>query len=338
MRLKNIIGFACVFILIGFIGWYFFIIPIKGETGEASIVDIPLKGPITSKKAELSGLAWVGDTLVLLPQYPENFGSNNGVLFAIPKMDILNYLDGKSKEPISPYTIKFIAPGLKDNIQNYEGFEAIGFLSQNIYLTIESGKNNEMMGYLISGTISSDLKEIVMDTSHKVEIPPAIHADNRTDEAFVIMQDKILTFFEINGSNLNPHPTAHVFGLNLVSERTISFPNLEYRVTDAALGPNGEIWVINNVSPNDSELFTKYDPLIEKINNENTFEELQQVERLVKLNFDGRGITLADVPPIQIKLEKKPRNWEGLVLLDNLGFLLVTDKSPDTLLGFIAMP
>jgi hypothetical protein len=338
MKLKNSIGLLSVFIFIGLIGWYFFTLPKRNGSSEQSIVFIPLKGPITSKKAELSGLAWIDDTLVLLPQYPERFGLNEGVLFAIPKQAILDYLDGKSKEPISPYTIKFIAPGLKDNIQDYEGFEAIGFWNQNIYLTIESGKNNEMMGHLVSGIISSDLKEIRIDTSHVVDIQPPIQMDNRTDEALVITQNKILTFFEVNGASLNPQPTAHAFSLDLASEGTISFPNLEYRVTDAALDSDGEIWVINKVSPNDTELFPKSDPLIEKYNHGNTPEGIQQVERLVKLNLGTNGITLAGIPPIQITLDKSPRNWEGLALLDNRGFLLATDKSPDTLLGFIAMP
>ncbi len=328
MKLKNLIIFLGLFVIVGLIGWYFFILPNKAGPGEQSIVDIPLTGPITKKKAELSGLAWMGDTLVLLPQYPEKFGPDDGVLFTIPKQAILDYLDGKSKEPISPSTIKFVAPGLSDNIKNYEGFEAIGFWNQNIYLTIESGKNNNMMGYLVSGTISSDSKEIRMDTSNVVEIQPSIQMDNRTDEALVITQNKILTFFEINGAGLNPHPTAHVFGLDLTSEGTILFPNLEYRVTDAALGPNGEIWVINKVSPKDTELFSPFDPL----------KDFRQVEHLVELNYETSGITLADSPPIKIKLDKEPRNWEGLVLLENRGFLLVTDKSPDTLLGFIPMP
>jgi len=29
------------------------------------------------------------------------------------------------------------------------------------------------------------------------------------------------------------------------------------------------------------------------------------------------------------------RNWEGIVRLDNRGFLLATDKFPTTILGFV---
>src|SRR5258705_154871 len=90
--------------------------------------------------------------------------------------------------------------------------------------------------------------------------------DNRTDEALVITQNKILTFFEINGAALNPKPVAHVFNLDLTPEGTISFPSLEYRVTDAALSPDGGIWVINKVAVKDAEIFPTSDPLSEKDN------------------------------------------------------------------------
>lgn len=338
IKRNNLFIFLCIFIVIDLIGWYYFILPSKAGPSEQSILDIPLNGPITKKKAELSGLTWIADTLILLPQYPERFGPNAGVLFAIPKQSILDFLDGKSKEPISPYTIKLTAPGLKESIQDYEGFESIGVWNQTIYLTIESGKNNNMMGYLVSGTISDDLKEIVLDTSHVVEIQPAIQLDNRTDEALVITNNRIITFFEVNGASLNPQPMAHVFNFDLIPEGTISFPNLEYRVTDATLGPNGEVWVINSVSPNDAELFTKSDPLLKQYNDEIMPADVQRVERLVKLNISTTDITLTDNSPIEIRLGKTSRNWEGLVLLDNRGFLLVTDKHPDTMLGFLPNP
>jgi hypothetical protein len=340
MKLKKTIVVLGVFVIIGLMGCYVSA-PQQEETGssEQSVVDILLSGSITKKKAELSGLAWLGDTLILLPQYPEKFGPNEGALFAIQKQTILDYLDGKSMGPITPYKITLSAPGLKDSIQGYEGFESIAFWNQNIYLTIESGKKSDMMGYLVSGTVSTDLKEIILDTSHVVKIRPPIQMDNRTDEALVITENKIFTFFEINGVDLNPKPAAHVFSLDLTPQGTISFPNLEYRVTDAALGPNGEIWVINNLSPKDPELFTQFDPLIEKYNGGTPpVVDVQQVERLVKLNFSTGGITLTNDPLIQIALDKSPRNWEGLVLLDNRGFLLVTDEHPDTMLGFLPMP
>jgi len=309
------------------------------QTGtQKNAITIHLKGPIDTQDAELSGLAWMDDNLVLLPQYPDRFGPGEGVLFSIPKQTILDYLDGKSKEPIVPNKIKFHAPGLADGIKHYQGFEAIGFSNRRVYLTIESGKNDKMMGYLVSGTISADLSEITIDTGHILEIKPAIQMDNRTDESLVIMQNKILTFFEINGAALNQEPAAHVFSLDLAAEGTIPFPALEYRVTDAALDADGAIWVINKVAVKEFELFPKSDPLFDKYHIGSAPGQFPVTERLVRLNLDAAGLTLADAPPIQITVDQLAHNWEGLALLDQRGFLLVTDTNPSTLLVFVPKP
>ncbi|HLO32539.1 MAG TPA: hypothetical protein VK249_25555 [Anaerolineales bacterium] len=305
---------------------------------ERSLTLIPMDGPITSKKAELSGLAWHGDMLILLPQYPERFGQNDGVLFAIPKSAILNYLDGKSQDPITPTTIRLSAPGLKESIHGFEGYEAIGFSGENVYLTIESGKNAKMMGYLVEGKVSADQSELQINTSQVVKIPPPVLLDNRTDEALIVMGDRVLTFFEANGAQVNSSPAAHVFGLDLSPQGTLSFPNLEYRVTDATLGPDGQIWVINHFSPKDTDLLTSSDPLAEKYGKKSPQQQYPQVERLVALKDNPSGITLAGSAPLEFELAKEPRNWEGLVALDRRGFLLVTDKSPDTLLAFVPLP
>lgn len=253
----------------------------------------------------------------------------------IPRQAILDYLDGKSEVPILPNEILLKAPGLKDSIPDYEGFESIGFRDQIVYLTIESGNDQAMMGYLVSGTISADLQEITLDLSHVVGIEPGIQMDNRTDESVIVTQNKIFTFFEVNGAELNPHPAAHVFSLDLTPQGTVSFPNLEYRVTDAALGPNGEIWVINKLSPDEADLFTESDPLVGKGNESG---EAHQVERLVELDLSGTGLTLSKTSPLRIALDKDSRNWEGLALLEDRGFLVVTDEHPDTILGFIPLP
>jgi hypothetical protein len=309
-----------------------------GPVTEQAVFLIPLDGPIAKKSAELSGLAWYGDTLILLPQYPERFGEDGGMLFAIPKQMIMDYLDGKSNTPITPTTIKMIAPGLSDSIHDFGGYEAIAFSGRNIYLTIEAGKNEKMMGYLVTGNISADQSEIRIDTTRIVKIPPPLLMDNRAYEALIVDEDRILAFFEVNGKNLNPSPIAHVFALDLSPLGTIPFPNLEYRVTDAARDSNGQIWVINKFSPNDEDITTRIDPLVEQYGQGTTHQEYGQVERLVALGETSTRITLMDKAPIQLKLFEDVRNWEGLVALDKRGFLLVTDKSPGTLLGFVPLP
>ena len=85
-------------------------LPSTKTIAEQPVTLIPLNGPIAHEDAELSGLAWQGDNLILLPQYPDRFGKDDGILFSIPKSVILDVVDGKSKGPITPTFIQFLHP------------------------------------------------------------------------------------------------------------------------------------------------------------------------------------------------------------------------------------
>ena len=59
-------------------------------------------------------------------------------------------------------------------------------------------------------------------------------------------------------------------------------------------------------------------------------------ERLIEFEFNEDKIQLSGRDPIQIELDEKgARNWEGIVRLDDRGFLIATDKYPEMILGFI---
>lgn len=313
----------------------------KSQTATASeqpLELIQLAGPAADKSAEVSGLAWHGENLILLPQYPERFGAGDGALFALPKQDILNYLDGKTSTALTPQAIKLTAPGLKESIANFQGYESIGFHADQVFVTIEAGQGADMHGYLVSGSIAADLSEITLNTSKVIEIKLPIQSENHSDEAMIVTKDRVLTLYELNGAGLNPQPAAQVFDFNLNIQPSLSFPHLEYRVTDAALASDGHIWVINYFFPGDTDMLPKTDPLAQAYGEGPTHAKYDQVERLVELNYSDSGITLTDSAPIQLTLEKDARNWEGLVLLDQRGFLLATDKFPGTLLGFVPLP
>jgi hypothetical protein len=56
----------------------------------------------------------------------------------------------------------------------------------------------------------------------------------------------------------------------------------------------------------------------------------------LELELTERGISILSTPPIQLKMDQvEGRNWEGIVRLDKLGFLVVSDKHPRTILGFV---
>lgn len=325
-------------LLIAASGWYYSQHrPTVATAMEQPVTVLDLTGPIAVPEAELSGLGWHGETLILLPQYPERFGEGDGGLFALPKTDILGALDGTT--PLEPSLVALNAPGLKESIPNFQGYESITFKGDRVFLTIEAGEGTDMHGYIVSGEIAADSSEITLDTSNVVEIPMAFPSDNHTDEAIIIEKDFVMTLFEINGAGLNSAPVAHAFDFELNPQGTVTIPNLEYRLTDAAADSGNDFWVINYFFPGDTDLTPNVDPLAQKYGEGPTHAQQDQVERLVKMTYTPNGITLADTAPIQLSLDgDTARNLEGLVVLDEQGFLLVTDKFPSTLLMFVPKP
>jgi hypothetical protein len=304
---------------------------------ERAVTYIPLASPASNANAEFSGLAWYGDYLILLPQYPNRFGAGDGALFAIPKADILAFLDGKSKDAVKPRVIPFKAPGLTQQVGGFEGYESIGFMGDQIFLTIES-KPNKMLGNLVKGKIAPDLSGIEIDATTRLQIPPQADITNLSDETLVVAQDKLLTMYEANGAVVNPKPVAHAFDFKPVSLGTIPFPNIEYRITDATPTDDAnKFWAMNYFFPGDTKLLAINEAIAVKFGKGKTHAQYPQVERLVEFQYNANGIALTDTPPIQLVLPNTDaRNWEGIARLDNRGFLMVTDSFPQTILGFVA--
>lgn len=307
---------------------------------ESPIIAIPLAGPAAQANAEISGMAWSGDTLVLLPQYPERFGEEDGAVFTIPKAEILAFLDGSSTQPITPRLIPFFAPGLQQKIKGFEGFEAIAFDGARVCMTIEASPGT-MIGYLVCGEVSPELAEIRLDTNTLAEIPPQAALENMSDETLLIAGERLATIYEANGANVNAAPVAHLFDFNLQAQGTISFPNIEYRITDATPpDASGRFWAINYFFTGDTKLKPAADPLAARFGEGVTHAQTLSVERLVEFQFTESGIALADTPPIALELlaNGDERNWEALARLDQRGFLLATDKFPETILAFVVYP
>ncbi len=114
---------------------------------EQSVTEIPLVGPVSEANAEISGLTWYKDWLILLPQYPSVVDNS---LYALAKADIIAFLDGKIEGPLTPQPIALEAPAL-ENLPNFEGVEAITFNGDDVYVTVETNQGAEMLGYMKPG-------------------------------------------------------------------------------------------------------------------------------------------------------------------------------------------
>lgn len=311
------------------------------QSQEIAVIHLPLDGPIADPLAEISGMAWYADDLLLLPQYPDRFGDDgNGYIFGLNKKDILSYIQGATGNPLTPYLIPLITNNLEAMLNGFEGFEAIAIEGDQIYLTVET-KPAGMMGYLVSGKISPDLSHIILDTSRLISITPQTELTNYSDEALLVFGNRLFSIYEVNGAALNPTPLAHQFDFSLQVLDPLAFPNIEYRITDAtSVNEFGRFWGINYFFPGESALKPDADPLERQYGEGPSHSRFETVERLVEFQFSYTGIILSDTPPIQLELidDNHSRNWEAIARLEGFGFLLSTDKFPETILGYIPYP
>jgi hypothetical protein len=306
---------------------------------EQSLKPLPLAGPLASPEAEISGMAWYGETLVILPQYPERFAEGEvPQIFVLPKSSIVEILEGQSRQ-LEPIPIPFIAPDFQTEIPGYQGFEAIGLAGDQAFLTIEADTGTETTGYLVRGQVVGDLQRLQIEADPIVQIPSQSGLGNMAEESLVITDGALLTFHEVNGEELNPNPVAHRFNFDLEPLGTVPFPNLEYRVTDATgMDESGRFWVMNYFWEGDRNLKPKTDPLVQRYGTGPTHAEQETVERIVALRYDGNQITPIDEPPRLLALADAGRNWEAIVRLDDRGFLVMTDRFPETVLAFVEDP
>ncbi|MFL2983335.1 MAG: hypothetical protein ACJZ12_02970 [Candidatus Neomarinimicrobiota bacterium] len=303
---------------------------ILGE--EIKVKEIYLKGLITDKKQEISGMDWYQDKLFLLP---ENLG---GFLFAISKIEILSAIDNKRQRPITPKQTKFTTPDYSIMIPGFDGFEAISFNDDKVFISIEAEDNGIMKGYIAWGEINPKTLEIqIKDENLKIVNTP-IQIDNMSFESLVFHNNELIMMYEANGINLQKKVKQPVFSLK---EKKISYmdsENIEYRITDITkVNQSNRFWGINYFWPGDEKLLLPgKDLILNRIIKGKSHSQSNTVERLIEFELKGKNIILTNNNPIQLILDpNNSRNWEAIARLDDKGLLIATDKYPKMILGFV---
>lgn len=310
---------------------------LQGTEPEQAVTLLPLGGPLQSENAELSGLAWYGEHLVMLPQYPGWRSSSAPCLYTVSKADVLARLENTASGPLEPRCIPFDSGGLEQRTPGFEGYEAIGFAGDQAYLSVET-RQGTGKGFLVTGRIAPDLSVLKLEVSPLGSLSLPAQVPNAGFETLVVGEERVLALYEANGVRVNPAPAAESFDRSLAPSGKLTFPSIEYRVTDAtSLDSAGRFWVMNYSFPGTAHAYDPApDPLMARYGTGPTHAQKPQVERLIELQVQPTGIVLTDRPPLQLQLSgEAPRNWEGVVRLEERGFLLVTDKFPGTLLGFV---
>ncbi|MEL7625769.1 MAG: hypothetical protein AAGU15_02815 [Anaerolineaceae bacterium] len=308
---------------------------------EYAVTAIPLAAELGWEGMEYSGMGWWQDQLVLLPQYPNGIDGNlDGQVYAISKQSLLKFAEGSTIQ-VYPYEVSFDDAGLSDELAGFEGFEAIVFIDNSAYLTIETHGGNPMKAFIIRGEVQKTddrIVEINLEKSTLLELPTQNNNHNASYEALTSDGVYIYAFYEQNGFTQNESPFAVRLDLDLKVVSQIPVEAINYRVTDASLmDENDAFWMINYFFPGDTYLAADEDFLTTRYGLGKTHLENQPLERLVKFHLTVDGFKQVEQPPIYLVLldKNEARNWEGLAVLDDIGFLLVTDKFPSSILALI---
>ena len=306
---------------------------------ETAVIPLPLPAPLNSANAELSGLAWAGDWLMLLPEEP-GFDDTEPAIYALPRQQIVEHLAQPTAVSLQPTLIPLQLGDLPTQIPNFGSLEAIAFQGQTAVLLVETSSMGRMNGYLIRGELAADMSELRLETAVITPLPRQTPIRNIAYEALFWANDQIVVLYEANGVEQNPTAQALLFDQQLQLVDKLPMPNLPYRLTDMTeLGENGRLWGTNYFFPTEYYLNSRHDPLGNRFGWGATHQQQRAVERLVAFTYQNGSLELADVPPIQLQLSDGPsRNWEGIAQLGDQGFLLATDRYPETIFAFAPIP
>jgi len=303
---------------------------------------IALGAPLDQDAAEISGLAWYGDTLVVLPQYPSRMDpEGTGHLYGLSRGALLQALADTAAAPLSPVPIQLAVEDLRGDAATYQGFEALAFSGRRAYVLMEhTRRTGGMEGRFFPGVVSARRERVVLRAPDVQRLPAQAVLRNMSYEALTTVGDTVLALFEANGARVNPQPRAYRFDAAGEPAGTVPFPTLEYRLTDAtAADGDGQFWVMNYFYPGERALLQPApDSLAMRFGEGRLHRTTEVVERLVEYRYTPGGIRRTDAPPIQLVLDGETgRNWEGLARFAD-GFLLATDQFPSTLLAYVPAP
>lgn len=299
---------------------------------------IPIEGGPELPSAEISGLAWRGRELVLLPQYPARFGPEGGAVFVAERAALEAAVDHRSHRPVSVRRVPLVARDLESALPDFDGYEAIAFAGDDVYLSVENRDHGDhVAAYLVRGRAEGrPLERIVVDVAKRAPVRAQVDLPNTGYEALVVVGPRVLALYEANG-DVNPIPRVLAFDRELTPLPDLPMTHVEYRITDAtAADAQGRFWVTNYHWPS-APWPAGVCQLTERYGQGETHARCRTVERLVELRASATGVTTTDRPPILLSLvdDAHARNWEGAVRLPGRGFLIMTDEHPQSILAFV---
>lgn len=330
-------------------------------TPERPIRRLALAGPLSRRDAQISGMTWWDDWLILLPQYPSFADPGQAYLYGIPRSDIEAAMSRDSpKVALEPVPIPIDTTRFQE-VDGYQGVEAVAFDGDRAFFTIEAtGRVAGLLGMRASvASARMNLERVpVSDASssaagktsaeavptltvdHVRSLPVQSQIRNMAYEAVVTHQGSVFGFFEANGANVNPRAEVARFASILEPGDPLSMPALEYRLTDATgVDSEGRFWVTNYLYRGEAGIL---DPAADSVALAHgvgvSHRTRVVIERLVEFSFHDDRVVRTPTPPIWMHLEEGTgRNWEAIARYED-GFLIATDTFPETILAFVSNP
>ncbi len=299
------------------------------DKNSTNLIHIQLEGDLAERKLEASGLTWYNDNLIILPQFPHKWDDQfDGAIYFISKERIESYISGENRNPIKGEKILFVAEGFDEiGKRKGSGYEAITFVGDSLHVSIESVSSDRSTSCIVNGVIDFNERKISLNAESKIEVKSQTGIHNMAEEAILTYNSSVFTIHEANGKNINSSPIVTKLSRNLKDVEKISFPNIEYRITDAtSVDSTGKFFAINYFYPGE---FEELKP------NLGDDEKDKAIEQILEFQILDTEIIRTTKPPLVISKgkSKNGNNWEGIVRL-NGGFLLITDMFPETVLAY----
>lgn len=307
---------------------------------ETSIQEIRLSAPLNLDDAEISGLTWCEDKLILLPQYPRRISPDKqSYFYYLNKADILFALSAPDPQPLKAHPILVNEKDLRKAVSIFDGFEAIECHKEKLWLSIEAVTFlGEYQSFVVPAEINfKPTATINILQKQLTHLPSLSKMRNMGDEAIVMTGDDIIAIHEVNDVRAVSKSAARQVQRPNSAVLNTPFPAIPFRITDATkLDEQQKFWAINYKYSGDKFSRNANDFIAQKHGQGSSHTQFHNVERLLEFKVKKEEISLTSKAPIQLKMEQhEGRNWEGIARLDKLGFLLVTDKHPRTILAFV---
>ena len=314
------------------------------QNREVRVQLLALAPPFNEPDMEYSALTWCGDKLLMVPQFPDRHAPlDHAQFYTLSKAEILDAIQHSDTTVLSPLPVLLKEGTVRSIPAKFEGYEAVVCDETDVWVTIE-GVNSEgqHQAWLVRGQRAQieEHEGIKLDDQSVVSLPSYSKMHNMSEEALLKVGHNLISLHELNDARLGSPSQAYRYSSADKSLSTIPLSNLPYRITDSTkVDLHGRFWVINYLYSGDDFSREANDPLGAQYGIGKTHQTNFNVERLVEFQYNENGVQRVNRAPIQLALEGlEGRNWEGIARLDDRGFLLITDRYPTTLFGFVPMP